>query len=164
MDLGPVEIIVIGLDDVRRVDELITELVRLRGLEVVRLLDFVLLNKKDDGSIQRLEVDRHGAEAPDDVAAALVGLGDAADQACISVGAGAGAAGTAGVPGSATPQVWAVSDAIPPGTSAAVVLIEHRWAIPLRSAVVRAGGFALEDGWVHPADLTAAGAGFIRPG
>jgi hypothetical protein len=43
--------------------------------------------------------------------------------------------------------------------SAAVVLIEHPWAIPLRAAIGRAGGFALEDTWVHPGELAAVAVG-----
>jgi hypothetical protein len=38
-----------------------------------------------------------------------------------------------------------------------VLLIEHLWAIPLRDAIVDAGGIALSDEWIHPADLVAAG-------
>jgi hypothetical protein len=37
-------------------------------------------------------------------------------------------------------------------------LIEHRWAIPLRNKLVEAGGVALADEWIHPADLVAIGA------
>jgi hypothetical protein len=51
-----------------------------------------------------------------------------------------------------------VADVIPDGSIAAIALIEHRWAIPLRDAVVRAGGVALADEWIHPEDLVALGA------
>jgi len=54
-------------------------------------------------------------------------------------------------------EIWYAADAIPPGTAAAVALIEHRWAIPLRDAIVEAGGFTLEDTWLHPEDLIALG-------
>jgi hypothetical protein len=47
---------------------------------------------------------------------------------------------------------------IPPGASAAIALIEHRWAIPLRNAIETAGGQTLADTWVHPQDLVAIGA------
>jgi len=50
-----------------------------------------------------------------------------------------------------------VDDAIPPGTAAAVAILEHRWAIPLREAIRDAGGFHLADAWIHPADLVAIG-------
>jgi hypothetical protein len=43
---------------------------------------------------------------------------------------------------------------IPAGLAAAVVLLEHRWAIPLRDAVEAADGHDLVDTWVHPLDLS----------
>jgi hypothetical protein len=52
---------------------------------------------------------------------------------------------------------WYVDDAIPPGTAAAVAILEHRWAIGLRDAIRDAGGFHLADAWIHPADLVAVG-------
>jgi hypothetical protein len=55
-------------------------------------------------------------------------------------------------------EVWYLADAVPEGSSAAVALIEHRWAIPLRDKIVEAGGVALADEWIHPADLVAIGA------
>jgi hypothetical protein len=38
-----------------------------------------------------------------------------------------------------------------------VALIEHLWAIPLRTAISGAGGVTLADEWVHPDDLIALG-------
>ena len=38
-----------------------------------------------------------------------------------------------------------------------IVLIEHRWAIGTRDAIRAAGGSAVADAWIHPADLVAAG-------
>jgi hypothetical protein len=55
-------------------------------------------------------------------------------------------------------EVWYVGDAIPEGSSAAIALIEHVWAIPLRDKLVDAGGSVLADAWIHPADLVAIGA------
>ena len=54
-------------------------------------------------------------------------------------------------------DVWYVDDAIPNGTAAAVALLEHRWAIPLRDGIRSAGGFHLADAWIHPADLVGIG-------
>jgi hypothetical protein len=55
-------------------------------------------------------------------------------------------------------EVWYLGDLIPNGTTAAVALIEHLWAIPLRDKIVEAGGVPLADEWIHPADLVAVGA------
>ena len=54
--------------------------------------------------------------------------------------------------------VWYLGDAIPEGTAAAVALLEHRWAIPLRDKIAQAGGLTLSDAWIHVADLVAVGA------
>ncbi len=46
---------------------------------------------------------------------------------------------------------------IPNGSAAALVLVEHHWAVPLRDAIARAGGFRVSDGFITPADLIAVG-------
>ena len=48
-------------------------------------------------------------------------------------------------------------DEIPNGSAAAIILLEHRWAIPLREAVVRANGMPIADAFIHPLDLVAVG-------
>ena len=53
---------------------------------------------------------------------------------------------------------WARRDGCCSGdTAAALVLIEHHWAVPLRDAVMRAGGFRISDGFISPLDLVALG-------
>ena len=53
-------------------------------------------------------------------------------------------------------QVWNVADSIPNGSAAALALIEHLWAAPLRDAIARAGGVASGE-WIHPLDLVEIG-------
>jgi hypothetical protein len=52
---------------------------------------------------------------------------------------------------------WDVLDDIPNDSAAALILIEHHWAVPLRDAVVRAGGFRISDGFISPLDLVGIG-------
>src|SRR5664279_3900851 len=47
---------------------------------------------------------------------------------------------------------WRVADAIEPGEGALVALVEHRWAIPVREAVRRAGGHAVAGRWIADRD------------
>ena len=54
-------------------------------------------------------------------------------------------------------EAWDVLDEIPNGSAAALVLLEHHWAVPLRDAVVRAGGFRISDGFISPLDLVEIG-------
>ena len=46
---------------------------------------------------------------------------------------------------------------IPDDSAAALILLEHHWAVPLRDAIARAGGFRLSDGFISPLDLVAIG-------
>jgi hypothetical protein len=46
---------------------------------------------------------------------------------------------------------------IPNDSAAALVLLEHHWAVPLRDAIARAGGFRISDGFVSPLDLVEIG-------
>ena len=54
-------------------------------------------------------------------------------------------------------DAWDVLEEIPNDSAAALILLEHHWAVPLRDAIVRAGGIGLADSFIHPADLVALG-------
>jgi hypothetical protein len=54
-------------------------------------------------------------------------------------------------------DLWSATEAIPPGGAAAVALLEHRWAIPLRDAIRAAGGVPVADAWLAPEDLASIG-------
>ena len=50
-------------------------------------------------------------------------------------------------------SVWSLADSVPAGTTAAVALIEHLWATPLREAILRTGGVPLDEVWLAEPDL-----------
>ena len=52
---------------------------------------------------------------------------------------------------------WDVLADIPNDSAAALILLEHHWAVPLRDAIARAGGFRLADGFISPLDLIEVG-------
>ena len=54
-------------------------------------------------------------------------------------------------------DAWDVLAEIPDDSAAALLLIEHHWAVPLRDAIARAGGFRLADGFISPFDLIGIG-------
>lgn len=159
MELGPVQMLVLEFDSDRLSGEILPELRRLRDKDIIRLVDLLVVAKDENGDISAVDTSDLGADeamAYGAVAGALVGLG-AAGEAGAEVGAAAGA--EAALEGDLIDmaEVWYAADAIPAGSVAAVALIEHRWAIPLRDAVARAGGIALADEWIHPQDLVALG-------
>jgi hypothetical protein len=150
--IGPVQILVLGFVEDDFASRILPELRRLRDLGHVRLLDLLVVRKDERGEIEPQpigELDESEAREFGALVGALVGLGPDGEEA-----------------GEARPledeSVWYLTDAIPAGRGAAILLIEHRWAIPLRDGIVAAGGFALADEWIHPADLVAAGVAAAR--
>ena len=72
---------------------------------------------------------------------ALIGLGVAGEEGT-EAGATAGAeAGADGLDVFTDEDAWDVLEDIPNDSAAALMLIEHHWAVPLRDAIMRAGGF-----------------------
>jgi hypothetical protein len=53
--------------------------------------------------------------------------------------------------------IWYLDDVLAENEAAALALIEHRWAIPLRDQIIDAGGSLLADSWVHPLDRVSIG-------
>ena len=157
-EIGPVQIMVVGFEKPNFQGEVLEELKRLREHDMIRLIDLVVVAKDEDDEVVSVELTDL---SPDEraqlgaVAGALIGLGAAGEEG-VEAGAVAGAeAAEGGILGDETG--WAIADAIPAGSTAAVALFEHRWAIPLRDAIRRAGGFPLADSWIHPEDLIAFG-------
>jgi hypothetical protein len=54
-------------------------------------------------------------------------------------------------------QAWDALEEIPNDSAAALILLEHHWAVPLRDAIARAGGFRISDGFISPLDLVGIG-------
>lgn len=159
-EFGPVQIMVVGFEDPNFTGEILSELQRLKDADLVRVVDLVVVAKDSSGEIASVELsdltDEERAEFGA-IAGALIGLGMEGDEEGLEAGALAGAeAAEEGILGEEA--VWSIADVIPMGTTAAVALLEHRWAIPLRDAIMRAGGIPLADTWIHPEDLVALGA------
>jgi hypothetical protein len=135
---GPVQVLVVGFDRLTFSGEVMTELDRLREAGTARLLDVLLVERGEDGTLETLPLP---AGAPAEMGALVASVLGTSDPDSASAG------------DSEDGTTWSLADAIPPGTSAAVALIEHLWATPLREAIARAGGTALEETWLHREDV-----------
>ncbi len=159
MAMGPVQVLVVGFgEDANFTGKGLDELMRLREHDIVRVVDLLLVRKNADGTIERVEItDSDELAEMGAFAGALIGLGAAGEEGVVE-GAIVGAE-VAAERGSAfdDQEVWYIAEAIPEGMTAAVAVLEHRWAIPLREAITEAGGVALVDRWIHPQDLLAIG-------
>ncbi|TAK69465.1 MAG: hypothetical protein EPO13_06155 [Actinomycetota bacterium] len=161
MPIGPVQLLVVGFDQPNFTGEILTELNRLRDTNVIRLIDALVVQKNLDGDLAALQwsdLSLDEAEGLGATVGALLGLG-AAGEAGAELGAVAGAEAVAATDGHLIDEaeVWDVAEAIAPGSAAAIALIEHVWAIPLRTAIANAGGVPVSDEWVHPLDLVEIG-------
>ena len=158
MPIGPVQLLVVSFDKPDFSGEILEELRRLRENEVIRLIDALAVQKNLDGSLTALQWSDLSIEEAEGLGAtvgALLGLG--VGEAAVEAGAIAGM--QAGSDGHLIDEseMWDVADAIEPGSAAAIALIEHVWAVPLRAAIAKAGGVAVSDEWVHPLDLVEIG-------
>jgi uncharacterized membrane protein len=161
-DLGPVQLVIIAFEGGSFEGKILDELRRLREQEAVRLIDVLFVAKgEDDEVIELVMSDLTAAEGAEygALVRALMGVGVGGDVSAAE-GARAAAAAAAQNGSRLGPQdAWFLADQIPPGTAAAIALLEHRWAVPLRAAIEAADGHDLVDTWVHPEDLAAGGAG-----
>ncbi|MGO9882149.1 MAG: hypothetical protein ACLPV4_03940 [Solirubrobacteraceae bacterium] len=149
--VGPIQIVVLGFDDLKFEGDFLSELKRLSDLDVIRLVDVVIVSKSASGEIVRLKavsLSEHEVARLGSVADLLVGL--TTDEADEVDDAGAKPADLLAFTGD--DDTWTVVDVIPTGEMCVVALIEHRWAIPLRDAMHKTGGHALADAWIHPDD------------
>jgi uncharacterized membrane protein len=160
MAIGPVQLLVLGFEHPDFHGEVIEELERLRESDTVRVIDALAVYKDAAGDIEVMHLSnltKDEAKELGSKVAALIGLGIDGD-AGMEAGAVAGAqAAEDGVEVFDDDDAWDVIEEIPNDSAAALILLEHHWAVPLRDAIVRAGGFRLSDGFISPLDLVEIG-------
>jgi uncharacterized membrane protein len=160
MAIGPVQLIVLGFPDPDFHGEIIEELERLRQSDTVRVIDALAVYKDAAGEIEAMHLSNLSQDEAIElgsVVGALIGLGFDGEEGA-EAGAQAGAEAAAdGISVFPEDDAWDVLEDIPNGSAAAVLLIEHHWAVGLRDAVVRAGGFRVSDGFISPLDLIGVG-------
>ena len=146
MAIGPVQLIVLGFNHPNFHGEVIEELERLRESDTVRVIDALAVHKDADGEVEVAHLSNLTTDEAVELGSkvgALIGLGIEGEEG-LEAGAVAGAEAAAdGVEVFSDEQAWDVLADIPNDSAAALVLIEHHWAVPLRDAIARAGGFRL---------------------
>ena len=161
MAIGPVQLLVLGFNHPDFHGEIITELERLRASDTVRVIDSLAVYKGPDGdlAVEHLSnlTEQEAVELGSKIGA-LIGLGVEGEEG-LEVGAALGAeqAAAEGIHVFAGAEEWDVLEEIPNDSAAALVLLEHHWAVPLRDAIARAGGFRISDGFISPFDLVEIG-------
>jgi uncharacterized membrane protein len=160
MAIGPVQLIVLGFNHPKFHGEVIAELERLHENGMVRVIDSIAVYKDADGDLEMEHLSNLSEDEAIEIGSkigALIGLGIDGEEG-VEAGAVAGAEQAAeegiNVFGG---EEWDVLEDIPNDSAAALILLEHHWAVPLRDAIARAGGFRISDGFISPLDLVAIG-------
>jgi uncharacterized membrane protein len=160
MAIGPVQLIVLGFSHPDFHGEIIAELERLRESGTVRVIDSLAVYKDADGNLEVEHLSNLSTDEAIELGSkigALIGLGIDGEEGA-EEGAIAGAEAAAdGVQVFSEQEAWDVLEDIPNDSAAALVLLEHHWAVPLRDAIARAGGFRISDGFISPLDLVEIG-------
>jgi uncharacterized membrane protein len=152
--------LVVGFNHPDFQGEIREELQRLRDNDLVRVIDALAVRKDADGEVETLHESQLSADEQTAFGAlvgGLIGLGAAGEEG-FEVGAERGAETVAERGGVFDEDdAWDALAEIPPDSAGLLILLEHRWAIPLRDAVARAGGVRLASEFISPLDLVAVG-------
>jgi uncharacterized membrane protein len=160
MAIGPVQLIVLGFSHPNFHGEVIAELERLHENGMVRVIDSLAVYKDADGDLEVEHLSNLTEAEAIEVGSkigALIGLGIDGEEG-MEAGAAAGAEQAAEEGINVFGGVeWDVIEDIPNDSAAALILLEHHWAVPLRDAIARANGFRISDGFISPLDLVGIG-------
>ena len=161
MAIGPVQLIVLGFNRPDFHGEVIAELERLRASDTVRVIDSIVVYKDADGELEVEHLSNLTQQEAIELGSkigALIGLGIEGEEGA-EAGAELGAeqAAAEGIDVFSGAGEWDVLADIPDDSAAALILLEHHWAVPLRDAIARAGGFRVSDGFISPLDLVEIG-------
>lgn len=117
MSLGPIEVVVLGFPENRFTGEILPELERLVQSDTISIVDGVFASKDGDGTTTFVEFDSLGGDF-----GPLAGILERVEGLV------------------SDEDVEDLTASLPPDSSAAVLVFEHTWAVPLRDAIVRGGG------------------------
>jgi hypothetical protein len=118
-EYGPVELFLIGFDGERPGTDIVAAILELVEAGTARLLDLIFVTRSIEGEMTALELEEIAEEL------GLTGL--EVDEL--------------GLTGEQDVEEFAA--AVAPGTSAAILVIEHTWARTFAQALYRAGGSVL---------------------
>ena len=132
--LGPVDWIVVEFPGSRFKGEIAPALADLVERDLIRVLDLLVLKKDEDGAIEVFEMPDLDDSELGELRAHETGLAMLLSES----------------------DVVAVAEAIEPGSAAAVLVWENKWAAPFGTAVRHAGGQLVASGRIPVQAIIAA--------
>jgi hypothetical protein len=159
LKFGPVQLLGVAFEGNRFKGDILPELERLKGEGTIRIIDLLFIRKDASGAIAKLTAsDLDWEEAADygSYIGTLIGFGAGGPEGA-ERGSMAGAAELADGHVFDENDAFRLAQAVPEGTSIALALIEHIWALPLLDAIERAKGFEINNQWVSADTLVELG-------
>jgi len=132
-EMGPIDYLIVEWPGRQPTGEAAPHLIDLVDRGLVRILDLVFLVKDEDGSVTTLEI---------------ADLGDQASAFADFEGASSGLL--------SDEDAEEAGNTLEPGTSAALLVYENRWAAPFAAAVRRSGGQLVATGRIPIQAVLAA--------
>ena len=131
--MGPIDYLIVEWPGRQPNGEAAPHLIDLVDRGLIRIIDLAFIAKDEDGSVARLEI---------------ADLGDEVEAFADFEGASSGLL--------SEEDTDEAANALEPGTSAALLVFENRWAAPFASAVRRSGGQLVASGRIPVQDLIDA--------
>ena len=131
--MGPIDYLLVEWPERQPTGEAAPHLIDLVDRGLIRILDLAFIAKAEDGSVAALEISD---------------LGDVAAEFTAFEGASSGLL--------SDEDIEEAAGALEPGTSAALLVFENRWAAPFASAVRRSGGQLVASGRIPIQAVLAA--------
>lgn len=132
-EMGPVDYIVVEWPGRQPNGEAVPHLIELVDRGLIRILDLAFIAKDEDGSVAAVEI---------------ADLGDQVEEFALFAGASSGLL--------SDEDIGEAAGALEPGTSAAVLVYENRWAAPFAAAVRHSGGQLVAGGRIPIEEIEAA--------
>jgi uncharacterized membrane protein len=132
-EMGPIDYIVLEWPTEPSGDEVVPLLVDLVDRGIIRILDIAFVSKGQDGTIAAIEINDLGP------AAAAFGVLEGASSGVID-----------------DEDLLEAASVLEPGTSAAILVWENRWAAPVAIALRRSGGQLVASGRIPVQALVAS--------
>lgn len=142
--IGPVQLMMIGTDAAEVPAEIRERVNRLRDAGAIGILDVLSVHKERDGTIDIRSVSDPAPEPPHqpgELIGELFEKARAASTLAVRASTGHGYL----MCGNAVPDP---QEAVPLGSTVLALLLEHRWAIPLRDAVRDTDAYPVSDAWL----------------
>jgi Family of unknown function (DUF6325) len=132
-ELGPIDFVLIEWPGRQPTGEALPHLVDLVDSGIIRILDFAFLTKDEDGNVAGIEISEVAGQV---------------EELKVFEGASSGLV--------SDDDVAEAGEALEPGTSAALLIYENRWAGPFAAAVRRSGGQLVANGRIPVQAFLAA--------